>query len=100
MAANEPGCLSYQVRMGLREAHSSAACACMPRVRMRAHAGTNVHTLCGNTRAPAPQFSQLEGDPDSFLIFERFITKEYLETVHWTSEEFKTFGQKMREADL
>ncbi|GFH13371.1 ABM domain-containing protein, partial [Haematococcus lacustris] len=46
------------------------------------------------------QLSVGEGDPDSLVIFERYISKQYLEEVHWQSEAFKCFGAKVREADL
>eukprot|EP00798_Chlamydomonas_sp_ICE-L_P002394 gene2394-8702_t len=35
-------------------------------------------------------------DPDSLSIYERYISKEYVETVHWQSEPFKAFGAATR----
>mmetsp|Transcript_32731 Transcript_32731/g.72305 ORF Transcript_32731/g.72305 Transcript_32731/m.72305 type:complete len:113 (-) Transcript_32731:603-941(-) len=39
-------------------------------------------------------------DPNKLVIYERYTSKEYLETVHWQSDAFKLFGQKNREAGI
>ncbi|KAG1658647.1 hypothetical protein FOA52_006409 [Chlamydomonas sp. UWO 241] len=39
-------------------------------------------------------------DPDRICIYERYISKDYCETVHWASAEFRAFGTANREAGL
>ena len=39
-------------------------------------------------------------EPDLICIYERYESKEYLETVHWQSEPFKAFGAKNRETGI
>eukprot|EP00197_Chlamydomonas_leiostraca_P014466 CAMPEP_0202861862 /NCGR_PEP_ID=MMETSP1391-20130828/3110_1 /ASSEMBLY_ACC=CAM_ASM_000867 /TAXON_ID=1034604 /ORGANISM="Chlamydomonas leiostraca, Strain SAG 11-49" /LENGTH=146 /DNA_ID=CAMNT_0049541303 /DNA_START=74 /DNA_END=515 /DNA_ORIENTATION=- len=46
------------------------------------------------------QLSVSETSPDELCIFERYVSKEYLEGVHWQSEPFKKFGAACRELDL
>lgn len=46
------------------------------------------------------QLTISEEDPDAFIIFERYITKQYLEEVHFQSEQFKAFGAACKEAGV
>mmetsp|Transcript_28313 Transcript_28313/g.76469 ORF Transcript_28313/g.76469 Transcript_28313/m.76469 type:complete len:149 (-) Transcript_28313:424-870(-) len=46
------------------------------------------------------QLSIGEENPDSLVIFERYISKAYLEQVHWASPEFKKFQQNVQKADM
>ena len=39
-------------------------------------------------------------EPDRICIYERYISKEYLETVHWQSEPFKAFGAKNKDTGI
>lgn len=39
-------------------------------------------------------------EPDSLLIYERYISKEYLETVHWQAEPFKAFKVACEKAGI
>jgi quinol monooxygenase YgiN len=39
-------------------------------------------------------------EPDRICIYERYVSKEYLETVHWQSEPFKAFGAKNKETGI
>ncbi|GIL86705.1 hypothetical protein Vretifemale_14953 [Volvox reticuliferus] len=43
------------------------------------------------------QLSWSDTDPDSFIIFERYVSKEYLEDVHWKSEPFLQFRKDLEE---
>ncbi|GAX79743.1 hypothetical protein CEUSTIGMA_g7184.t1 [Chlamydomonas eustigma] len=40
------------------------------------------------------QLSTGGDDPNDLCIYERYISKEYLENVHWQSAPFKQFGAK------
>jgi quinol monooxygenase YgiN len=39
-------------------------------------------------------------EPDRICIYERYVSKEYLETVHWQSEPFKAFGAKNKDSGI
>ena len=39
-------------------------------------------------------------EPDRLCIYERYSSKEYLESVHWQSEPFKTFGATNKETGI
>ncbi|KXZ44241.1 hypothetical protein GPECTOR_70g471 [Gonium pectorale] len=41
------------------------------------------------------QLSWGEEDKDSLIIFERYVSKEYLENVHWKSEPFAQFRKDL-----
>ncbi|KAG2498082.1 hypothetical protein HYH03_003840 [Edaphochlamys debaryana] len=36
-----------------------------------------------------------DSDPDAFIIWERYTSKEYLESVHWKSEPFAQFRKDL-----
>ncbi|MEW5301818.1 MAG: hypothetical protein WDW36_004653 [Sanguina aurantia] len=58
------------------------------------------HVRANEEGALSYQLSISEEDPDAFIIFERYITKQYLEEVHFKSEAFKMFGTACRAAGI
>lgn len=39
-------------------------------------------------------------EPDRVCIYERYVSKEYLENVHWQSQPFKNFGASNKETGI
>lgn len=46
------------------------------------------------------QLSWGDEDPDSLIIFERYVSKDYLENVHWQSAPFKQFREDLAAAGV
>ncbi|GIL51689.1 hypothetical protein Vafri_7626 [Volvox africanus] len=46
------------------------------------------------------QLSWSDADPDSFIIFERYVSKAYLEDVHWKSGPFLQLRKDLEEAGV
>lgn len=54
------------------------------------------HVLANEDGCLSYQLSVSDTDPDALCIYERYVSKEYLETVHWQSQPFKAFGAGVR----
>ncbi|GLC39706.1 hypothetical protein PLESTB_000437200 [Pleodorina starrii] len=53
------------------------------------------HVTANEAQAYSYKLCWSDSDPDSFIIYERYASKEYLEEVHWKSEPFLQFRKDL-----